>query len=320
MEGKDMNWQKQGLIFEADKHYEWMASHVQVPIVEKNSNDNLQIYFGTRNHHNQTVTASIHVDAKNFKSILYIHERPVLSIGKPGSFDDSGAMPSWIIDYAEKKFLYYIGWNVSTTVPYRNSIGLAVSEDGGLTFNRLYEGPIMDRTISDPYLCATPCVMIENHIWRMWYLSGVGWKTHNGKAEPYYNIKYAESTDGIHWKRDGLVCIDFKTPGEGGIARPSVLKDGNTYKMWYSYRAGSDYRTDRSKSYRIGYAESPDGLKWTRKDEQVGIDVSETGWDSEMICYPFVADINNRRYMFYNGNGFGKSGIGYAVLDEGNGS
>jgi hypothetical protein len=150
----------------------------------------------------------------------------------------------------------------------------------------------------------------------MWYLSGLEWKIHAGNPEPYYHIKYAESTDGIHWKREGRVCVDFKTPNEGGIARPSVLKDGKTYRMWYSYRGGIDYRTNRSHSYRIGYAESQDGLEWVRKDDEVGITISEGGWDSEMIAYPFVIDINDRRYMFYNGNGFGKSGIGYAVLEE----
>lgn len=314
-----MNWQKKGLIFKVNNHYEWMMTHGQVPTVEEIGAGRLRIYFGTRNLQNQTVTTFVDVETTNINNILYTHDRPVLPIGKVGSFDDSGAMPSWIVDHDNKKYLYYIGWNTGVTVPYRNSIGLAISEDGGHTFNKLHDGPILDRTISDPYLCATPCVLIENGIWRMWYLSGVGWKTHDGKVEPYYNIKYAESADGINWKRDGLICIDFKTPDEGGIARPSVLKDGNIYKMWYSYRAGSDYRADRSKSYRIGYAESLDGLKWTRKDEQVGIDISKTGWDSEMICYPFVMDVNKRRYMFYNGNGFGKSGFGYATLIDNNG-
>jgi len=311
-----MNWIKKGLIFQAANQFEWMATHAQIPVVERNGNDRLRIYFGTRNHHNQTVTTFIDVDVNEPQKILYIHDSPVLSLGKPGSFDDSGAMPSWVLNVDKKKFLYYIGWNIGTTVPYRNSIGVSVSEDGGFTFNRLYEGPIMDRTIFDPYLCATPCVLMENGIWRMWYLTGVGWKMHHGKLEPYYNIKYAESTDGVNWKRDGHVCIDFKNDDEGGIARPSVIKDGNNYKMWYSYRGGSEYRTDSSQSYRIGYAESLDGLKWTRKDEQAGIDVSESGWDSEMICYPFVLDIDDRRYMFYNGNGFGKSGLGYAILNE----
>jgi hypothetical protein len=174
----------------------------------------------------------------------------------------------------------------------------------------------MDRTQTEPHLCATPCVLIENQTWRMWYLSGVEWKSHSGISEPYYHIKYAESLDGVYWKRDGKICIDFKNFDEGGIARPSVIKDGNIYRMWYSYRGGKDYRTNRSQSYRIGYAESLDGQEWLRKDNEVGIGLSDTGWDSEMIGYPFVIKIKNKIYMFYNGNGFGKSGFGYATLDE----
>ena len=309
-------WQKKGLIFTSDKQYDWMFSHSQVPIVERIDESRLRIYFGTRNQRNQTVTTFIDVASDEPKNILYVHDQPVLSTGKLGCFDDSGAMPSWVINHSEKKYLYYIGWNVGVTVPYRNSIGLAASVDGGLTFTRLDDGPIMDRTLLDAYMCSTPCVLIEDNCWRMWYLSGVGWQVHEGQPEPYYHIKYAESSDGIVWKREGRVCIDFESPDEGGIARPTVLKDSDKYRMWYSYRGGSDYRTNKVHTYRIGYAESEDGVEWTRKDNQVGIDISDSGWDSEMICYPYVIHINDKTYMFYNGNGFGRSGFGYAILDK----
>jgi hypothetical protein len=76
--------------------------------------------------------------------------------------------------------------------------------------------------------------------------------------------------------------------------------------MWYACRG---------ETYRIGYAESADGLSWKRHDAQAGIDVSEEGWDSEMIAYPWVFDHGGRRYMLYNGNGYGETGIGLAVLD-----
>jgi hypothetical protein len=311
-----MHWIKKGLIFKPDHNFDWMVSHAQVPVVEKTDNDRLRIYFGTRNLQSQTSTTFIDVEAGYLQNILHVQDRPVQSIGKLGCFDDSGVMPSWIVNFNEKKYLYYTGWNTGLTIPYRNSIGISVSEDRGVSFIRPYDGPILDRTPMEPYLCGSPCIIVENDIWRMWYLSGVEWKMHGNIPEPYYHIKYAESTDGIDWKREGRVCIDFKTSGEGGIARPSVLKDGQIYRMWYSYRGGSDYRTNRAHSYRIGYAESLDGLEWVRKDNDVGITVSETGWDSEMIAYPFVIDVNDKRYMFYNGNGFGKSGVGYAVLAE----
>jgi hypothetical protein len=311
-----MKWIKKGLIFKVENNHDWMQTHAQVPIVDKIDEERLRIYFGTRDKLNRTVTIYIEVEADNPLNILYIHDKPVLGLGEPGCFDDSGAMPSWIVNLEGVKYLYYTGWNVGTTVPYRNSIGLAISNDNGQTFTRLYDGPIMDRTYSEPYFCATPCVIIENGIWRMWYLSCVKWEVYNDKSEPYHHIKYADSTDGINWDRRGIICIDSKSSKEAGIVRPSTIKENGIYRMWYSYRGIKDYRTDKEYSYRIGYAESFDGIKWIRKDEIVGIDVSETGWDSVMVAYPYVYEHKGRKYMIYNGNGFGKSGFGYAILNE----
>jgi hypothetical protein len=127
----------------------------------------------------------------------------------------------------------------------------------------------------------------------------------NNSPKHKYHIKYAESEDGINWYRDKVVAIDYANDGEYAISRPSVIHDHECWRMWYSYRG---------QSYRIGYAESADGIHWKRLDSQVGIDVSTTGWDSEMIEYPFVFDHKGQRYMFYNGNGYGKTGFGLAVL------
>jgi len=311
-----MKWIKKGLIFKVENNHDWMQTHAQVPIVDKINEERLRIYFGTRDKFNRTITTYIEVEADNPQNILYVHDKPVLGLGELGCFDDSGAMPSWIVNHEGAKYLYYIGWNVSTTVPYRNSIGLAISNDNGQTFTRLYDGPIMDRTYSEPHFCALSCVIVESGIWRMWYLSCVKWEVYNGKPEPYYHIKYAESPDGIDWDRRGIVCIDFKSSDEAGIVRPSIIKENGFYKMWYSYRGIKDYRTNKEHSYRIGYAESDDGIDWTRKDKIVGIGVSETGWDSAMIAYPYVYEHKGRKYMVYNGNGFGRSGFGYATLDE----
>jgi len=150
----------------------------------------------------------------------------------------------------------------------------------------------------------------------MWYLSCVKWEAYDGKPEPYYHMKYAESQDGINWNRQGIVCIDFKSSDEAGIVSPSLMKENGDYRMWYSYRGVKDYRTSKEHSYRIGYAESFDGIDWTRKDEVVGIDVSQNGWDSVMVAYPCVYEHKGRKYMLYNGDGFGRSGFGYAVLEE----
>jgi hypothetical protein len=310
-----MNWNKKGLIFAPDNNHAWMVSHAQVPLVDRVDDNTLRIYFGTRDKHNRTVTTYIEVEAENPSHVSYVHDQPVLGLGELGCFDDCGAMPSWIVDRGSLKYLYYTGWNTSTTVPYRNSIGLALSKDGGRTFERAFKGPLLDRTQYEPHFCAVPCVLVEEGTWRMWYLSGVRWDVFDGKPEPRYHIKYAESDDGINWNRKGIVCIDFKSESEAGIVRPSVIKDGEVYRMWYSYRGLENYRTDKNKSYRIGYAESENGIEWIRKDQDLGLDVSESGWDSEMVAYPYFYADATRKYMFYNGNGFGRSGIGYAVLE-----
>lgn len=309
-----MKWIKKWLIFKVERRHEWMQTHAQVPIVDKIDNERLRIYFGTRDSKNRTLTTFIEVEADNPRNILYVHDEPILPLGRLGCFDDSGVMPSDIISYNGKKFFYYVGWNVGHSVRYRVANGLAISEDNGVAFKRISEGPIMDRSIVDPIAVSTQCVLVEKGVWKMWYMSYVKWEIINGIAEPFYHIKYAESKDGINWDRKGIVCIDFKSDVEAGIARPFVLKEEGIYKMWYSYRSAVNYRSDKSASYRIGYAESKDGINWKRKDEEVGIDVSEDGWDSEMIAYPYVYEQNGRKYMFYNGNGFGASGFGYAIL------
>ena len=124
-------------------------------------------------------------------------------------------------------------------------------------------------------------------------------------------FKYAESIDGINWKRTNKVVVGLEHKNEYALSKPWVIKENNIYKMWYSYRGNGNIST-----YRIGYAESLDGLNWQRLDDKVGIDVSKTGWDCQMISYPCVFDFNNKRYMLYNGNDYGKSGFGIAVLDN----
>ncbi len=307
-----INWNKKGLIYTVDDRLPWAHTHAQIPTVDVLNENRLGIFFSSRDYANRSLIARMEVDARNPTDILDIRKEPLFPLGRLGTFDDCGAMPSSIVTWKGLSYLYYIGWNVRNTVPYHNAIGLAVSEDGGRSYHRMFEGPVMDRTAEEPYFCATSCIRIENGVWRNWYLSCTGWETIEGHPEPRYHLKYAESSDGIHWHREGRVAIDYASPEEGGIVRASICKDGDLYRMWYSYRSNANYRTERSKSYRIGYAESGDGLLWTRLDDFAGIAPSDEGWDSFMLAYPEVVIVGNRRYMFYNGNGFGQSGFGYA--------
>ena len=255
-----MIWQKKGLIFKADGRYDWMVHHASIPVADKVNEQVLRIYFGPRDAQGRTHTAFIDVEADDPSKILYVHDRPVLSPGRLGCFDDSGAMPSCVVNHSGKKYLFYIGWNQGVTVPYRNSIGVAVSEDGGTTFDRVFEGPVIDRTRDEPFFTATPYILVEDGLWRCWYASSTGFVVFDGKPEPLYQIKYADSDDGFTWRRPNLICVDYRQAGEAN-ARPSVLKEGGKYRMWYCFRGSAGYRTDRSQSYRMGYAESADGFQ-----------------------------------------------------------
>ena len=311
-----MPWIKQGLIYCPTGQYDWNQSHAQVPVVDALDKETLRIWFATRDSQGRSWTSYIDVLARDPSQIIYTHDQPILPLGKPGTFDDCGVMPSWIVNHEDKKYLYYIGWTVRNTIPYHNSIGLAISTDGGQSFVKYAEGPIFSPTPAEPYFTGTSCVLIDKGIWKNWYLSCTQWQKYNGKYEPYYHIKYAESDDGLHWRREGRVAIDYKSPDEGGIVKSSVIIENDVYKMWYAYRKGINYREDISRSYRIGYAESANGLEWQRMDEQVNLNLSASGWDSEMLAYPHVIDHGKQRYLFYNGNGFGKSGFGYAIWEN----
>jgi hypothetical protein len=300
-----MKWKKLGLIFCPDHHAEWMVSHAAVPFAEHIAGDNFRIYFSTRDAKNRSHTAFIEIDITNPQKILKISDTPILAPGELGAFDDSGSMLSWLVKptSSQNRYLYYSGWNLGVTVPFRIALGLAISQDGE-SFARFAKGPILDRGPQEPHFIASCCVLIEEGIWRMWYVSCVGWKLIDQSPRHYYHIKYASSNDGIQWHPDGTVAIDFESDEEYAFSRPSVIRDGNLYKMWYSYRGGA---------YRMGYSESTNGIQWERLDKSVGIDVSDSGWDSQMIAYPFVFDHKEHRYMLYNGNGYGKAGFGLAI-------
>lgn len=306
-----MKWKKLGNIFSVNKNNNWMYSHASVPFAELIKDNKFKIYFSTRNNKNESSIGYIIIDLDNLEKIIYISENAVLTKGELGSFDDSGTMGSCILNIDNIKYLYYIGWNLGKTVPFRNSIGLAISKDNGSTFEKAYNGPILDRTKEEPHFTASSCVIKDNGIYKIWYLSCTNWIKLNNKITPCYHIKYAESNDGIIWNRKGIVAIDYKDVYEYAISVPRVIKENNVYKMWFSSRGTKEIET-----YRIRYAESKDGIIWIRKDEDVGIDVSKKGWDSEMICYPFIFDHKDNRYMLYNGNDYGKTGIGLAVLED----
>lgn len=313
-----MIWDKRGLLLSVDKDSDWSWSHCHKPTPVLLGKDRIRVYFGVRSKTGITRTtfADFEVLPDFDLTLLYRHDKPCFDIGKLGAFDDSGANVSCVINEGSLLYMYYIGWNPSTTVHTRNSIGIAKSTNGGVSFNRIFDGPIIDRNHIEPYYTGAVEVIRSdsNDDARFWvyYTSGTEWILVDGKPEIKYHIKFGHSKDGIVWIRDNQDAILSENPDEC-VARPSVVRHNNRFLMWYSRRSISRFRTDMSRGYRAGFAYSNDGLNWNRCDDKSGIEPSSTGWDSEAIAYPYVIRYKDAYIMFYNGNGFGRTGFGYAV-------
>lgn len=283
----------------------------QVPTVLK-LRDRWRIYYANRDTSNRSYICYVDVEIGNPKKIIEHKSESLLKFGKLGSFDQSGQMPTCVLQKDNLIYLYYIGWAQRKDVPYSNSIGLAISENGGQTFVKKFEGPVLNCSKDDPFFCGTINVLRENNdVWNGWYLSCTDWLEINKSIEPRYLIKYAKSIDGITWQPQNE-AVRYKSTMES-ICGASVLKQNNIYKMWYCYRNLVDYRGGAG-SYKIGYAESKDCQNWNRKDNKVYLYLQE--WCSNMQCYPCVIENENKLYMFINGNNFGNNGFGFLILEE----
>jgi hypothetical protein len=305
-------WHKKGKIFECSL---FGTGYAQDAFIDKISDDIWRIYYSARTKDVLSLPFYLDVEAGNPSNILYSEEKPLFLPGTPGSFDETGITMTSIVDVGSEKYLYYCGWNRRSTVPYALSIGLIKVRNSGNVFEKIYDGPIMDRSIFNPISVSAPMVIFDDDIFKMWYITFTEWVSVEGKFEPIFVIKYATSKNGIDWDTDFNICLNSTYPGES-LARPWVIKDKGIYKMWFSARGAEGYRLVSGKHYMIEYAESIDGINWTRVKEKFQLCLSENGWDSEMLAYASVLKHNDEYFMLYNGNYFGKTGFGYATSNS----
>lgn len=281
-----------------------MQSYAMVPTIEHLNKNYFRVYFSGRNELNQSHIgyANIEVIGDTLKVLDYSSDC-ILKPGELGCFDDSGVTPISIVNVEGDTYLYYVGWRARSTVRMELVAGLAISKNGR-EFKRYSKAPILHKNNEEPInILTAPFVIKDNNMFKMWYVSGIRWINPD---LPQYDIKYAESKDGLTWNQTGKIAIALRD-GENALARPFVIKEDNIYKMWFSYK---------SDKYQLGYAESKDGINWIRKDDEVGIYPSDDGWDSDMIEYAAVFEYDGKKYMLYNGNEYGKFGIGYAVEEK----
>lgn len=315
-----LKWKKLGKIFDPTHHklanncFEFAQSPQTLVF------DNfIRIYFSTREKDNigkfKSHIAFVDFD-KNFSNIINISNHTVIELGELGCFDEHGIFPINLLRDNGRILAFTSGWNRKVSVSVDASIGLAISHDNGLTFKKVGNGPILTSSCHEPFLVGDGFVIKHENTFHMWYIYGSKWITDIDEIEPQriYKIAHATSQDAINWERDSKQIIVDKLNEEECQALPSVIYFNKKFHMVFCYREAKGFREFKNRGYRLGYAYSEDLNTWTRDDSSLGIDFTDGEWDSDMMCYPHIFVCEDKIYLLYNGNEFGRYGFGLAEL------
>ncbi len=318
-----MKWNKLGKIFDPTQHVlqngcVQFAQSPQVLMFE----GFVRIYFSTRAVepvNGKYLSHIAFVDMqKNLRDIIRVSSETVIPLGDLGCFDEHGIFPMSVMRHGDEVYGYTCGWNRRVSVSVDTAIGLAVSKDDGLTFQRLGPGPVLSASLNEPCLVGDGFAKVIDGVFHMWYIFGTGWKKFAPDVAPdrTYKIGHATSSDGIEWVKEEARCIvpDRLGPDESQ-ALPTVIGIGKRHHMFFCYRESFDFRKAKGRGYRIGHAWTDDLINWTRDDENPLLEGSPSEWDSDMQCYPHVFECDGKVYLLYNGNEFGRLGFGLAELE-----
>ena len=300
-----MRWKKLGQLFCPESAHPKLASHAANPLAVFLCGDVYRVFYSGRDIQNRSSVGFVDVDIIKRK-LVYAHDTPVFEHGAENSFYSHGVSIGNCYEADGHRYILFMGWQCPAGGHWRGDIGRLVLESD-LSLHIDSDKPFMPTDASDSISLSYPWVIPEsNGGYHMWYGSTATWDAGNG--EMLHVINHAISNDGHHFQRKGL-AVPYSLGTAQAFSRPTVIgNQDDGYHMWFSYRSGSGLK------YRIGYAYSQNGRAWELRLNEAGIDVSPSGWDSEMIEYPFVFDHKGQRFMLYNGNGYGKTGFGMAVL------
>lgn len=307
-----MRWRKLGLVYAPAGDQWWAKSHAMCPTPLQISPEIIRVFITCLDQNGIGRPGYVDVDAENPSKVLAVGQNPIFDIGKPGTFDDNGALVTSVLRLPDGTlFFYYVGFELCVKVRYRLFTGVAISTDLGVTAARYSDTPILDRNSDELYFRGGPCALWQNDRVRLWYVAGSEWIDIGGKPMPVYDLRYVESKDGLCFPNKASVLMNVTDPDEHGFGRPWVVRRGpDDFQLFYSIRRRS------LAAYRLGYAESTDGLNWKRRDHLLNLDVSSDGFDNQAIMYSVIFSVRDKTYCFYNGNNFGEQGFGLAQLVE----
>jgi hypothetical protein len=318
-----MTWRKLGRIFDPTRFAlpngcTQFAQSPQALVFD----EFVRIYFSTRSvdpANGKYLSHVAYVDVRrNLRDIIDVSSHTVIPLGGLGCFDEHGIFPFNVLRHDGAIHAYTNGWSRRVSVSVETAVGLAISRDDGRTFTRAGAGPVLGASLHEPFLVGDGFVKVIGGLFHMWYIFGTAWtRSAEGTApERTYKIGHAVSPDGVTWVKDEArrIVADRLGPDESQ-ALPTVIAVGGRWHMFFCYRQSVDFRANRDRGYRIGHAWSDDLESWTRDDDHPRLDVSPGEWDSDMLCYPHAFDCDDRVFLLYNGNEFGRYGFGAAVLE-----
>lgn len=301
-------WEKLGQLFDPSvcKRHPKLASHAANPLAVHLEGDVYRVFYSGRDQQNRSSVGAVDINIVA-RQIVQSHYAPVFEHGPKGSFFADGVSIGNCYCSADgERYILFMAWQTPEGEHWRGDVGrLKLTDDMALELAS--DAPFMGVDETDLMSLSYPWVYRgKEGSYQMWYGSTRTWDAGNG--EMLHLLNYAISEDGHKWIRRGL-GIPYKIGVAQAFSRPTVAEhpDGGL-EMWFSFRGAPGV------PYRIGYARAQDGQAWTLHEREAGITVSQSGWDSEMVEYPFVFDHGGARYMLYNGNSHARSGFGLAVL------
>ncbi len=312
-------WRREGLLLQTRPDHP-LLTRAYVPTVLPLGDTLWRVYFAGWDQDKRSRILAVDVDPTRSMQVVGEHFSPLFDLGQIGTFDHSGTIPCCAIAVGSEVWLYYFGLYLRKDVPAAAAIGLAVSDDG-LHFRRPYLGPVLGTGPLDPFFSSTPCVRRYGDGYRMWYVSGLPWTLSgpDGRPDPAHGIRLAHSRDGRLWAPDTVRVMEPREPAETGLARPWIVPSGAGGQFYYSRRGGG-YREGGQTPYHIARV-AMDAESGQVTGSPVALEYENPpqpgDFDSWMQAYSCVLPCGDDLIMVYNGNDFGKTGIGWARLPGG---
>jgi hypothetical protein len=299
-------WQKKGLVFATARQGigGWMRHSALTPTPLQLDDERIRVYAGFRDEQGVSRIGYVDLRADDPTVVVNVSREPALDVGRGGCFDDNGIILGDVVQGPGGLHLFYVGFQRVARAKFLAFTGLAVSGDGGEHFRRVQETPILDRAPGRSTIGAVHSAAYEQGRWRLWYAVGDDWEQIGGQPFPRYHIRHVETADLGAIPREDHICL-LPRGSEYRIGRPRVYRLDGRQVMYFT-------RGNRGGEYFPGVATSDDGLHWKRRDEELGLALSASGWDSRTICYPALLAQPDRLLMFYNGNDMGVDGFGVA--------